>query len=84
MNGNYRKSTKNKKGITMLTLIITIVVGLIIVSAGIVTVSNSISNATITAFANDLNTIQDQVNLYYMQNDSFRFMMEKMHMLKLI
>ena len=71
MNGNYRKSTKNKKGITMLTLIITIVVGLIIVSAGIVTVSNSISNATITAFANDLNTIQDQVNLYYMQNDSF-------------
>ena len=68
---NYRENMTNKKGISMVSLIITIVVAITLASAGIVTVSNSISDATLTAFANDLNTIQDQVNLYYIQNDEF-------------
>ena len=68
---NYKDKITQKKGISMVTLIITIVVATILASAGIVTVSNSIFDATLTAFANDLNTIQDQVKLYYIQNDEF-------------
>ena len=68
---NNKVLVGNKYGITMIALIITIMVALILISAGIVTVSNSISDATLTAFAEDLNTVQDQINLYYLQNNSF-------------
>lgn len=67
----YKRFNTNKYGITMMTLVITIVVSLIIVTVGIATVSSSVSDATLTAFADDLTTIQDQTNLYYLQNDSF-------------
>lgn len=70
MKTNVSKHYK-KYGITMMTLVITIIVSLIMVSVVTVTVSNSIADATLTAFAEDLNTIQDQVNIYYLQNDSF-------------
>ena len=68
---NYMGLTMKKNGITLVTLIITIVVALILVSAGIVTVSSSISNAHLTSFAEDLSQIEDQVEMYYLQHNTF-------------
>ncbi len=68
---NYMGFKQEKNGITMVTLIITIIVALILISAGIVTVSNSISNAHLASFAEDLSQIEDQVDMYYLQHNSF-------------
>ena len=74
---NYGKNTKNKAGIAMVTLIITIVVAIVLAAAGIVAINDSITDATTTAFANDLNTIEDQVKMYYLQNDEFPVLEEE-------
>ena len=71
MRKNIEGIAIRKSGITMITLVITIIVALILLAAGIVTVSNAISDATMTAFAEDLNTIQDQIETYYLQNNEF-------------
>ena len=61
----------NKKGISLIILIITIV--LIIILLGITTagIGNAIQNARMTSFGEDLNLIEDAVNVYYEQNGDF-------------
>lgn len=60
---------KKQKGITMIVLIITIVVILILVTTISITSGNSINNARISAFANDLKEVEDATKMYYLQND---------------
>jgi Tfp pilus assembly protein PilE len=61
----------NKKGVTMIILIITII--LIIVLLGITTASvgNGIQNSRYAAFGEDLALIQDEVITYYVQNGEY-------------
>lgn len=60
-----------KKGISMIILVVTIVLVLILVSTITVTTGDSIVNARITAFAQDLKNVEEAVTLYYQQNDEF-------------
>ena len=66
---NSKRVLKSKYGISMAILAVTIAVGLILISVGIVTVSHAINDASKTAFAEELNTIQSQVRAYYAIND---------------
>jgi len=58
----------NKKGISLIVLIITIVILLILLSVTTVSVGDSIQNSRKSAFASDLASLQDAVNVYYIQN----------------
>lgn len=62
---------KTKNGISMIILVITIALVLILASAITVTTGNSIANARITVFAQDLKKVEEAVKLYYEQNDEF-------------
>ena len=62
---------KVKNGITLIILVLTIILALILVTATTLAVGNSIDNARLAAFANDLKEVQDAVKVYYMENDFF-------------
>lgn len=62
---------KLKRGITLIVLVLTIILALILITATTLAVGNSIDNARLAAFANDLKEVQDAVKVYYMENDSF-------------
>lgn len=62
---------KDKKGISMILLIATVVLVLILVATITVTVGNSLDNSKIVAFAEDLRKIEEATTLYYEQNDEF-------------
>lgn len=62
---------RSKKGISMIILVVTIVLALILVSTITITTGDSIVNARITAFAQDLKKVEEGVTLYYQQNDEF-------------
>ena len=62
---------KVKNGITLIILVLTIILALILVTATTLAVGNSIDNARLAAFANDLKEVQDAVKIYYMENDFF-------------
>lgn len=59
---------KNKSGISLVFLAITIVVLVIIAGAGITVTNNMINNSKKVAFADDLRHIQDLVKEYYVSN----------------
>lgn len=61
----------NKKGISLLVLLITVVAVLILVSVITINYTNSKDKAALTTFASDLQKIQDQVKLYYLTNGTF-------------
>ncbi|MDD3303827.1 MAG: hypothetical protein PHP54_02825 [Clostridia bacterium] len=60
-----------KKGITLIVLILTIILALILVTATTLAIGNSVENARLAAFANDLKEVKDAVKVYYMENDFF-------------
>ncbi len=62
---------KTKKGLSLAVLVISIIVSLILISISIVGVKNSIDNASIAAYANDLASIEEAVRNYYIENDEF-------------
>ncbi|MDD3303627.1 MAG: hypothetical protein PHP54_01770 [Clostridia bacterium] len=57
---------RNKKGISLITLVITIIVVIILAAAVILTLNNNnpINNAKEATFKQDVSTIQDDLNLY--------------------
>ncbi len=68
---------EGKKGITMIALIIMITIILILVVTITVTAGNSIDNTNISAFAEDINEVEEFTKIYYMQNDKFPLLEEK-------
>lgn len=58
-----------KRGITLFALLITIVVAIIIVAASIISVGNVVENNRISNFTETLQAIEEQVGLYYIQNN---------------
>lgn len=67
------KEDKKKKqsGITLMILVITIAVALILFATTFVGLKVSMDKVNLTAFGQDLYTIQDAVTAYYIQNDDF-------------
>ena len=61
----------NKKGISLVALIITIIATLILVSITVIQFNSSKDKARLSAFASDLQKIQEQVKLYYLNNGAF-------------
>lgn len=61
----------NKKGISLVALIITIIATLILISITVIQFNSSKDKARLTAFASDLQKIQEQVKLYYLNNGAF-------------
>ena len=59
----------NRKGISLIMLIITIVLALILVMSTAAVVGNAINNSRITTFASDVLEVQDALKSYYIQND---------------
>ena len=59
----------NKKGISLMVLVITIIVIIIIASITIVSTKNSIDNSKLTAFASDIKEIEDATESYYLTNN---------------
>ena len=62
------KNNINKKGISLIVLVITIVVALILVAAVTISTSGAIDSANVTAFAKDLNDIEEATESYYILN----------------
>ena len=60
----------SKRGITLLTLVLTIIISLILVTASVGTVTNIISNNRMTSFLEEITQIENQAKLYYIQNNS--------------
>lgn len=65
------KNISEKKGITLVILIITIVVALVILSISIVSIKNVIDNASLVTFAKDLSTVEEETSKYYINNEAF-------------
>ena len=61
----------NKKGISLIVLVITIIVSLILVSIGVAATGNAIENANITEYIDNLNLVKDSVESYYISNGEF-------------
>lgn len=61
----------NKKGISLIVLAIMIVIILIITTVTVVQYNDSKDQAKISAFATDLEKIQEQTKLYFIENGSF-------------
>lgn len=59
---------KNKKGITLISLVITIIVLLILASIGTYSGINIIKSSKLTAFTTELKIMQTQVNTIYQEN----------------
>ncbi len=66
MEGKYQR-----QGVSLLILTITIIVILIIASISIVNMNNAISDTRMTSFSEELANIEDQVKIYYVQNNEF-------------
>jgi hypothetical protein len=73
LNKGNIKITKmyNKKGVSLAALIITIIVAVVLISASIVGVKNSIDKANIAVYAEDLASIHEATENYYIKNDEF-------------
>ncbi len=67
---NLRKIEK-KEGISLIVLIVTIGVMIILASVILVSVNDSIDDASIVAFAEDLSKLEDSVETYNLINDAF-------------
>ncbi|MEG1204176.1 MAG: hypothetical protein RSE00_02760 [Clostridia bacterium] len=65
------QNNKKKQGVTLAVLIITVVVALILLSVSIVAIKSSVDNASLVAFAQDLSTITEQSQTYFVQQDAF-------------
>ena len=61
----------NKKGISIIVLLITVVLIVILTSMITIEVGNSIRDARKVSFANELTKIEDSLELYYTQNGTF-------------
>lgn len=59
---------EKKQGITMVILVATVVIALIIMSVSILAIKNSIKNATLTTFKEELVSISQAVETYYLLN----------------
>lgn len=65
-----------KKGVTLITLVITIILVLILLGITTISVGNAIQNAKYTAFGKDLATIEGEVVSYYIQNGEYPILEE--------
>ena len=72
---NFTKPSQ-KKGISLIVLIVTIIVMLILLSIIIVSVNNVSGNSKLAAFATDLSSVEDLTSSYYMKNNSFPIKVE--------
>lgn len=59
---------KNKQGITLMYLVITIIVILILGGSITIGIGNAVSNSRVSAFAQDLKEVEDATKVYYMLN----------------
>lgn len=66
-----KTNKSEKKGISLMVLLITIAVMLILLTIIVISVDNVSNNSKLSAFATDLSTIEDLTSTYYMQNNSF-------------
>ena len=62
---------KTKNGVTLVVLIATIVIAIILVSVSVVAVGNSIKNANLLSFKQELNEIYQEVIRYYTLSGEF-------------
>ena len=58
---------EKKKGISLVVLLMTIIVALILLTASTVSIVDAADNATISAFAEELKTLEDTSKEYYLQ-----------------
>ncbi|MDD3303826.1 MAG: hypothetical protein PHP54_02820 [Clostridia bacterium] len=59
----------NRRGISLIMLIVTIVLALILIMSTAAVVGNAINNSRITTFASDVLEVEDAVKSYYTQHD---------------
>lgn len=71
INSKIKKSKNRIKGITLISLIITILVMLIIATVTVIGITNLVDTGKKTAFATDLKNVEEAVALYYNDNGSF-------------
>lgn len=57
-----------KRGITLFALVLTIAISLILVTGSIGAITNVVSNNRISSFVEEMSMIENQVELYYIQN----------------
>ena len=57
----------NKKGISLMVLVVTIILLLILLSVTTITVGNIVQNSTKSAFASDLASLKDAADVYYIR-----------------
>lgn len=66
----------NKKGISLTVLVITIVLLLILLTVTTMTVGNGIENSRKNAFVSDITSLEDVINVYYIQNGELPILSE--------
>ena len=66
----------NKKGLSLIVLVITIVLIIILLGITTATAGDAIQNARMASFGNDLENIEDAVDAYYIQNGEFPILSE--------
>ena len=59
----------NKRGISLIVLVITIIVALILIVATVISAVRSIDNASITTFVKDITEIQEATESFYVTNN---------------
>ena len=59
----------NKKGISLMVLIVTIIIAIILAVAVTVTLDNGIKNSRVNSFIYEISTIEDAVKSYYTMNN---------------
>lgn len=64
------KKCSRKSGISLVVLLITIIVALILLSASTIKILDASENATLSAFAEELRSLEDSSKEYYLQNGS--------------
>ena len=62
----------HKKGVTLFALIVTILISLILVTASIGAITNVVANNRISTFVEEMSQIENQVKLYYIENNSIQ------------
>lgn len=66
-----KQGLTTKQGVSLVVLIITIIVAIALLSVSVVAVKNSVDNAAVTAFAQDLSTIGEMTQDYYLKNEDY-------------
>ena len=62
----------HKKGVTLMALVVTILISVILITASIAAITNVVANNRIANFVEEMSQIENQVKLYYIENNSIQ------------